>query len=222
MTKKAQTKRGEIVIYKAAKGPELRVRLEKETVWLTQDQVALLFGSERSVITKHLGNIFKSGELEEKSNVQKMHIPNSDKSVKFYNLDAIVSVGYRVNSKRATQFRIWATRTLKNYLVSGYTINEKRLLEMREKFNDLQEAVAFLRNKADSKLLSGQEKELFNLLANYSKTLSILEQYDTGRLPKPKGLKARFILKYENCLKIISELKKELTNKILLWEFTHI
>ena len=213
MTKKAQAKRGEVVIYKAAKGPELRVRLEKETVWLTQDQVALLFGSERSVITKHLGNIFKSGELEEKSNVQKMHIPNSDKSVKFYNLDAIISVGYRVNSGRATQFRIWATRTLKNYLVKGYAINEKRLLEMREKFNDLQETVAFLRNKADSKLLSGQEKELLNLLANYSKTLSILEQYDTGRLPKPKGLKALFILKYENCLKIISELKKELIVK---------
>lgn len=204
------------MIYKATKGPELRVRLEKETVWLTQAQIGLLFGTQRPAITKHFKNIFKSGELK-KTSVGSIleHTAADGKKYKtqFYNLDAIVSVGYRVNSKRATQFRIWATRTLKNYLVKGYAINEKRLLEMREKFNDLQEAVAFLRNKADSKLLLGQEKELLNLLANYSKTLSILEQYDTGRLPKPKGLKARFILKYENCVKIISELKKELIVK---------
>jgi len=204
------------VIYKAAKGPELRVRLEKETVWLDAHQIALVFGVNRPAIVKHINNIYRTGELNKSSTCSILEQVAADGKVRqmnIYNLDMIISVGYRTNSKRATQFRIWATRTLKNYLVKGYTINEKRLLEMREKFNDLQEAVVFLRNKADSKLLSGQEKELLNLLANYSKTLSILEQYDTGRLPKPKGLKARFILKYENCVKIISELKKELVVK---------
>ena len=204
------------MIYKAAKGPELRVRLEKETVWLDAHQIALVFGVNRPAIVKHINNIYRTGELNKSSTCSILEQVAADGKVRqmnIYNLDMIISVGYRTNSKRATQFRIWATRTLKNYLVKGYTINEKRLLEMREKFNDLQEAVVFLRNKADSKLLSGQEKELLNLLANYSKTLSILEQYDTGRLPKPKGLKARFILKYENCVKIISELKKELVVK---------
>ncbi|MBI2068902.1 MAG: virulence protein [Candidatus Yanofskybacteria bacterium] len=91
--KKEGSKKGEIIIYKTSTGPKLEVRLEKETIWMTQAQIAALFGSERTVITKHLNNVFKEGELHEKSNVQKMHIPNSDKFVKFYDLDAIISVG---------------------------------------------------------------------------------------------------------------------------------
>ena len=106
-------KKGEVVIYKAADGPMIDVRLDQDTVWLTQKQMSGLFETERSVITKYLKNIFKSGELEEQSNVQKMHIANSDKPVAFYNLDIIISLGYRVNSKRGTQFRIWATRVLR-------------------------------------------------------------------------------------------------------------
>lgn len=104
-----EIKKGEVVIYKSKEGPRLDVHLEKETVWLTQAQIALLFNTERSVITRHIRNVFKIGELEEKSNVQKMHIAGSDKPVKFYKLDVVLSVGYRVNSKQATQFRIWAT-----------------------------------------------------------------------------------------------------------------
>jgi hypothetical protein len=106
-------KKGEVVIYKAADGPMIDVHLDQDTVWLTQKQMSGLFETERSVITKYLKNIFKSGELEEQSNVQKMHIANSDKPVAFYNLDIIISLGYRVNSKRGTQFRIWATRVLR-------------------------------------------------------------------------------------------------------------
>src|SRR3989344_6501839 len=112
--KKEQSK---IFIYKTATGPKLEVRLEKETIWLTQAQIADLFASERSVITKHLSKIFKEGELHEKGNVQKMHIANSDKPVKFYSLDTVISIGYRVNSRRAAQFRIWATKTLKDHLI---------------------------------------------------------------------------------------------------------
>lgn len=155
--KKDNQNKGEIIIYQTSKKEVgLKVRLEKETVWLTQAQVAILFDTERSVVTKHMRNIFNSGELVEKSNVQKMHIANSDKPVKFYNLDAIISVGYRVNSKHATQFRIWATNTLKQHILQGYTINENRLLEARDKFRELQTAVSFLQNKAQKKQLKGK------------------------------------------------------------------
>ena len=125
--------KGEIVLYRMQGGrTELGVRLEADTLWLTQKQIAELFETERSVITKHVRNIFVSGELEEKSNVQKMHIAGSDKPVAFYNLDVIISVGYRVNSLRGTQFRIWATQVLKEHLVKGYTANERRLKELRQ------------------------------------------------------------------------------------------
>jgi len=122
-------KNGEIVIYKTPQGPQLDVKLKRQSVWLTQTQIAYLFNIERSVITKHANNIFKDKELTEKRNVQKMHIPHSDKPVKFYSLDLILSVGYRVNSQRATQFRIWATKTLKQHLIKGYTVNQKKAVK---------------------------------------------------------------------------------------------
>lgn len=120
----------EIIIYQAEDGQtKIQTRLEDETVWLTQDQMAELFQRERSVITKHVGNIFREGELDEKSNVQNLHISGSDKPVKFYNLNVIISVGYRVKSHRGTQFRIWATQRLKEYLVKGFTMNDELLKE---------------------------------------------------------------------------------------------
>ncbi|MBI5022908.1 MAG: virulence RhuM family protein [Candidatus Magasanikbacteria bacterium] len=152
-------KKGEVIIYQASKGEaRVEVRLEKETVWLTHAQIALLFDTERSVITKHLNNIFQSGELNEKCNVQKLHIVNSDKPVSIYNLDIIISVGYRVNSQRATKFRVWATQTLKNHLIQGYTINAKRLAEALDKFNELQNTISFLREKSQKELLTGQSQ----------------------------------------------------------------
>jgi len=112
--------KGQIVLYRVQGGrTELSVHLEADTLWLTQKQMAELFETERSVITRHIKNIFQSGELAEKSNVQKMHIPGSDKPVAFYILDVIISVGYRVNSLRGTQFRIWATQILKEHLLKG-------------------------------------------------------------------------------------------------------
>ena len=110
--KNEQSQKGEIIIYKAKGAPLIDVRLQQDTVWLTQKQMADLFDTERIVITKHLKNIFNSKELNKKSNVQKMHIANSDKPVAFYNLDAIISVGHRVSSKRGTQFRIWVNNFL--------------------------------------------------------------------------------------------------------------
>lgn len=105
----------------------IEVRYEDETIWLSQKLMAELFSVDRSVITKHIKNIFQEGELDEKSNVQKMHIANSDKPVSFYNLDVIISVGYRVNSRRATQFRQWATQVLKEFAIKGYVLDKKRL-----------------------------------------------------------------------------------------------
>ncbi len=208
-----EPKKGEIIIYKTSTGPKLEVRLEKETIWMTQAQIAELFGSERTVITKHLNNVFKEGELQEKSNVQKMHIANSDKLVKFYDLDAIISVGYRVNSGRATQFRIWATKTLKNHLIQGYTVNEKRLSSSQEKLSQLQETISFLREKSKHELLAGQEQEIFDLLANYSKTLTLLEQYDKDKLTVAKKGKGTFVLDSDVAFKIISKLKEDLSSK---------
>ncbi|MDI9311953.1 MAG: RhuM family protein [Limnohabitans sp.] len=120
--------KNEIVLYRPneiAERIEVRIDEEMETVWLTQNQMAELFQRDRTVITKHIRNVFVTGELVEKSNVQKMHIPNSDKPVVFYNLDVILSVGYRVNSKQGTQFRIWANKILKDYLLKGYAINNR-------------------------------------------------------------------------------------------------
>jgi len=203
-----------IIIYQTKDNEiNLDVKLEKETVWLTQAQLSSLFSVERSVITKHLNNIFFSKELLEKSNVQKMHIANSDKPVKFYSLDAIISVGYRVNSKRATQFRIWATKTLKNYLLKGYILNEKRLLEAKNHFNELKETINFLQKKSGHKLLKGQEGEIISLLSDYSKTLTLLNKYDKNRLSVSKKAKESFRLEYGFAKNIILELKKDLIKK---------
>ncbi len=120
----------EIIIYQTEDGTtKIQTRLENETVWLSQEQMAELFQRDRSVITKHIGNIFNEGELEEKSNVQILHISSSDKPVKFYSLDVIISVGYRVKSLRGTQFRIWATQRLREYIVKGFTMNDELLKE---------------------------------------------------------------------------------------------
>lgn len=118
--------RNEIIIYRPNEAAEhIEVRLENETVWLNQEQISILFQRDQSVISRHIRNVFREKELDEKSNMQKVHIPNSDKLVAFYNLDVIISVGYRVKSKQGTQFRIWATTILREYLLKGYAINQR-------------------------------------------------------------------------------------------------
>ena len=117
--------KGEIIVYQPDNSLKLSVRLEDETVWLTQAQMVLLFERDRTVITKHINNIFQEKELEEESNVHFLHIANSDKPVKIYSLDVIISVGYRVKSLRGTSFRRWATQTLREYILKGYVINRR-------------------------------------------------------------------------------------------------
>jgi hypothetical protein len=134
---------GEVVLYESPDGEvRLEVRLEHESIWLTQKQMAELFGRERSVITRHIQRALADDELSPESNVQRMHIASSDKPVSLYSLDAVISVGYRVNSARGTQFRIWATRTLREHLLRGYTLNERRLRE--QGFGEIEQAVGLL------------------------------------------------------------------------------
>jgi hypothetical protein len=133
---------GDVLLYQAKGGIALEVRLQGDTVWLTQPQMAKLFGRERSVVTKHVNNVFAEGELDRKSNVQNMHIASSDKPVALYSLDTIISVGYRVKSKQGTRFRIWATQTLREHLLRGYPLNEKRLRERG--LNEVEQAIELL------------------------------------------------------------------------------
>jgi prophage maintenance system killer protein len=202
--------KGEIVIYRAkGKDVQLEVKLEQETVWLSQEQIAKLFKTERSVITKHLGNIFHSNELDEKSNVHFLHIALSDKPVKFYSLDVIISVGYRVNSSRATQFRIWATNILKQHIIDGYTLNEKRLKEQTLKFEDLQQAVKFIGSMKDRKQLEYREAMgLLEVISDYSYALGLLDDYDYKRLKITKTSKEeKFVLSYEAAIEAVNKLK---------------
>ncbi len=215
--KKEKFSKGEIMIYETSKKEvELKVRLENETVWLDAHQMALIFGVNRPAAVKHIKNIYATGELDKNltcSILEQVAADGKIRKMNLYNLDMIISVGYRVNSKRATQFRVWATKILKNYLLKGYAVNQKQLLETKEKFQELKTAIAFLQEKAGKTQLRGQEKEILGLLAGYSKTLSILEQYDKGMLEKPKGKKAEFVLEYEKCRQVIARIKKELIAK---------
>ena len=211
-----QFKKGEIVIYKSPTGPEIQVKLEKETVWLNAHLIARLFDVNRPAIVKHINNIYKTGELDKKSTCSILEQVAADgkiRKVNLYNLDMIISIGYRVNSKRATQFRIWATKTLKEYLVKGYTINQKRLLQAQNNFKELRGTINFLQGKSKHKLLEGQEQEILNLLASYSKTLSLLSQYDKDKVRLIKKGKSKYSLIYEEAGNVIQKIKTEMIAK---------
>lgn len=213
---KQEFPKGEIIIYKSKEGPKLEVRLQEDTVWLTQKQMALLFEKGLPTINEHIKNIFKEGELQESSVIRKFRITASDgKSYEtnFYNLDVIISVGYRVKSPRGTQFRIWATSTLKEHLIKGYTINQKRLLQTRNNLKDLQEIIVLLREKSKYELFAGQEQEILNLLSLYSKTLTLLEQYDKDKINLTKKAKGKCVFQYDEAKKLIDKIKKDLTAK---------
>lgn len=186
------------------------VRLDVDTVWLTQEQMAVLFGRERSVVTKHLRNIFKEGELDEESNVQNLHIAGSDKPVKFYNLDAIISVGYRVNSKLGVQFRQWATRILREHLVQGYTLNQTRLAERG--INEAQRAIELIaRTLNNQALVSDTGSEVLSLIVRYAKTWRLLLQYDENGLAVPEGCKpSQGALVYRKAIIAVGQIKREL------------
>ena len=204
-----------IVIYKTAKGPELKVRLEKETIWLTQWQIAELFGTQRPAITKHLNNIFKTAELNKNSVSSILEHTAADGKIyktQFYNLDAVISVGYRVNSRKATQFRIWANKVLRQYLLKGYVLNEK-LLDVEEKWQELNRAIKFIDEKSKHAQLEGQEKELLSIISGYANSLKLLKEYDEQKISGKGTKKPEFVLEGKRAQKIIRETKEELVKR---------
>jgi len=216
MDRNQEIKKGEIIIYKSPQGPEIQVKLEQGSVWLNAHLIAKLFDVNRPAIVKHINNIYKSDELDKKSTCSILEQVAADGKIRkmnLYNLDMIISVGYRVNSKRATQFRIWATNTLKEHLIKGYTVNEQRLLQTQNQLNELKGAITFLQEKSKHELLADQTSEILNLLSAYSKTLTLLEQYDKEKLTISKKTKSKFVLQYDDVKKIIEMIKKELISK---------
>ncbi|MEY4809234.1 MAG: hypothetical protein RLZZ206_3623 [Cyanobacteriota bacterium] len=172
----------QVIFFQAADGQvSLDVRLEADTVWLSQAQMAELFGRERSVITRHVGNVFREGELAEKSNVHFLHIAGADRPVGFYNLDVIISVGYRVKSPRGTQFRIWATQVLRQHLIQGYTLHQRRLQERG--LGDLQQALALMARILSARgLVSDEGQAVLEVVQRYSRAWRWLLAYDEDRL----------------------------------------
>ncbi len=210
---------GEILIYKAKDGSQqFDVRLKDDTVWLSQKQIAELFGTQRPAITKHLSNIFKSKELNEKSVSSILeHTAKDGKSYKtqFYNLDAIISVGYRVNSQKATRFRVWATSVLKDYLVKGYTLNEKRLSQLVQNMQQLEQAVKVFRQIGNAdKLNESEAKGLLEIINHYTQSFILLNQFDSNSLPEAKlNENITYEIEYDEAVKAITELKKQLIKK---------
>jgi len=203
---------GEIIFYQTPDGGAgLEVKLEQDTVWLTQKQMAELFATERSVITKHLSNIFKSGELAMESNVQKMHITGSDRPVSFFKLDAIISVGYRVNSKRGTQFRIWATQILKDHILKGYSLNEKRLKENQARLLELQQTVSMMGRILGGRELNKDEASgLLHVILDYTHALTLLDKYDHQQLEVTNTTSPdQFTMTYERACDAISKLGEQ-------------
>jgi len=148
--------KNEIILYRPnEKAEHIEVRLENDTVWLNQEQISLLFQRDQSVISRHIRNVFRENELDEKSNMQKLHIANSDKLVTFYNLDVIISVGYRVKSKQGTQFRVWANGVLKEYLLKGYAVNN-RMNRLEDNFEHIKNKVDQIELQVNSQLIPTQ------------------------------------------------------------------
>lgn len=176
---------GEVVLYEAPDGQiRLDVRLDHDTVWLSLSQIGELFGRDKSVISRHFRNMFTSGELEREAVVAKNATTAADGKtyqVEYFNLDAILSVGYRVNSKRGTQFRIWATQTLRDYVLRGYTLNERRL---REKgFGEIEQAVGLLaRTLTQHALVTDEGRAILDVVQHYTRAWRLLLEYDENRL----------------------------------------
>lgn len=210
----------DILIYKTEDGKQaVEVKLDKETVWLTQNDLSLLFKTERSVITKHINNIFKTSELHKKSVCAKFaHTASDGKTYQtnFYNLDMIISVGYRVNSKRGTQFRIWATNVLRNYLVEGYALNEKRLNIQKKKYEALKQSIEAARNIAFVEDVSDEAKGLVEVLNEYTKALDLLDDYDHQKVTVGKVFKKKAKeLAYDEAVQIIREMKERFKSSTL-------
>ena len=202
---------GEVLLYEAPDGQvRVDVRLAQETVWLTQQQMAELFGRDQSVVSRHLRNVFADAELPQEGNMQKMHIASADKPITLYSLDVIISVGYRVKSQRGVQFRQWATRVLREHLVKGYTFNQTRLAE-RGLLEARQTLDLLARTLQNQSLVDETGGAVLDLIVGYADTWRLLLEYDEDRLPLPPGVRpSSGVLDYDQASRAITDFKKEL------------
>lgn len=199
-----------IEIYHSQDGSvQLNVKLENETVWLSANQMAMLFDRDAKTIRKHINNVFADGELAKESNTQKMRVANSDKPVPFYNLDVIISVGYRVKSRQGVQFRQWATSILKQYLIKGYVVNQQIKLD---RYNELKDVVRLMSRSIvlQDKVTTDEYSRLFNVISDYVYALDTLDQYDYQSLSISKTTKEEpFRATYDNAMEVINALKEK-------------
>jgi prophage maintenance system killer protein/phage regulator Rha-like protein len=211
----------DIVIYEDG-NVELKATVENDTIWLNQQQIAELFEVKRPAITKHLSNIFKSGELDEQvvcsilehtTKHGALENKTQTKKTKFYNMDAILSVGYRVSGKKATQFRIWATKILKEYLIKGYALNKDKL--QQKKLQELEQTITLIKQGIDNSELSVQEAKGFvEIVSEYARSWALLQGYDEQSLEEMAQIKEEnFVLDYDEAKEAIVELKKSLMQK---------
>ena len=218
--KTTEPSKGEIVIYKAKDGKaSLEIKLEKDTVWLSQKQMAELFEVKIPAISKHINNIYEDKELSKTSTVSILETVQNEgkrevlREVEHYNLDIAIAVGYRVNSKKATQFRVWATQVLKEHIIKGYTLNPKRLPEANLK--ELEEAINLIKSTLVSKELTNDEsKGLLKVITDYANSWILLQKYDSNKLEEPKKKhKPKHELTYDKAIEAITKLKADLKSK---------
>lgn len=190
-------KKNEIVLFETADNEvSLQVQMQDETVWLTQAQMVELFGRDVSVISRHINNVFKEGEVDKKSNLHFLQIANADRPVAIYSLDVIISVGYRVKSQRGVEFRRWANSVLKEYILKGYAVNDKRI-------NQLGQIVQIMK-RAENQL---DAQQVLSVVESYSAALDMLDDYDHQTLAKPRGNEATYVLTYDECRSVIDKMK---------------
>lgn len=189
--------KNEMVIFETEdKQVSLPVTVEEETVWLNQSQMMELFDRDQSVISRHIKSVFKEQEVDEKTNMHFLHIANSDRPVTYYSLDVIISVGYRVKSKRGVEFRRWANSVLKQYILQGYAVNDHRIRQLGE-------VIRIMRRTEDEL----DSKQVLSVIERYSSALDLLDSYDHQNMSRPKGNEATYVLRYEECMEVIQSMR---------------
>ncbi len=196
LSKSKYSNNNQLVLFNSSDGKiSVPVIIENDTVWLTQNQIMQLFERDQSVISRHISNTFKE-ELNKESNMHFLHIPNSDRPVAFYSLDVIISVGYRVKSKRGVEFRRWANSVLKQYILQGYAVNEQRLKQLGSTVKLLKR----VKNDLDA-------EQVLTVIERYSAALDLLDDYDHQTLKRPNGQDATYVLTYDECRDVIEHMR---------------
>ncbi len=187
----------EIVIFETEdKQVKLPVNVESETVWLSANQMAVLFGRDEKTIRKHINNVFAENEVEKDNNTQKMRVDGVKQLVPFYTLDVIISVGYRVKSKRGVEFRRWANSVLKQYILKGYAVNDNRIKQLGE-------VIRIMKRMEDDL----DSKQVLSVIEKYSNALELLDSYDHQNMTRPKGNGASYVISYEECVDVIQNMR---------------